>query len=57
MTDLTLNDGRTMPQLGMGTWQIPDSQAAAIVRSGLDIGFRLVDTAAIYENERGVGDG
>jgi len=57
MTDLTLNDGRTMPQLGMGTWQIPDSQAAAIVRTGLDIGFRLVDTAAIYENERGVGDG
>jgi 2,5-diketo-D-gluconate reductase A len=57
MTDLTLNDGRTMPQLGMGTWQIPDSQAAAIVRTGLDIGFRLVDTAAIYGNERGVGDG
>ncbi len=57
MTDLTLNDGRSMPQLGMGTWQIPDSQAAAIVRSGLDIGFRLVDTAAIYDNERGVGDG
>jgi 2,5-diketo-D-gluconate reductase A len=41
----------------MGTWQIPDSQVAAIVRQGLDIGFRLVDTAAIYENERGVGDG
>jgi 2,5-diketo-D-gluconate reductase A len=57
MTDLTLNDGHTMPQLGMGTWQIPDSQAAAIVRTGLDIGFRLVDTAAIYDNERGVGDG
>lgn len=57
MKDLTLNDGRTMPQLGMGTWQIPDSQVAAIVRNGLDIGFRLVDTAAIYENERGVGDG
>ena len=46
-----------MPQLGMGTWQIPDSQVAAVVRKGLDIGFRLVDTAAIYENERGVGDG
>ena len=57
MTDLALNDGRSMPSIGMGTWQIPDSQAAAIVRSGLDLGFRLVDTAAIYENERGVGDG
>jgi 2,5-diketo-D-gluconate reductase A len=57
MTDLTLNDGRSMPQLGMGTWQVPDSQAAAIVRRGLDLGYRLVDTAAIYQNERGVGDG
>jgi 2,5-diketo-D-gluconate reductase A len=57
MTDLTLNDGRSMPQLGMGTWQIPDSQAASVVRKGIDLGFRLVDTAAIYENERGVGDG
>ena len=57
MTDLTLNDGRTMPQLGMGTWQIPDSQAPSIVRKGTDLGFRLVDTAAIYQNERGVGEG
>src|SRR5689334_7296342 len=57
MTDLTLNDGRTMPQLGMGTYQIPDVQAAAIVRQGIDAGFRLVDTAAIYDNERGVGEG
>jgi 2,5-diketo-D-gluconate reductase A len=57
MTDLTLNDGRSMPRLGMGTWQIPDSQAAAIVRRGLDLGYRLVDTAAIYDNERGVGEG
>jgi 2,5-diketo-D-gluconate reductase A len=57
MTDFTLNDGRTMPRLGMGTWQIPDSQAAAVVRKGLDLGYRLVDTAAIYANERGVGEG
>lgn len=57
MTDLTLNDGRTMPQLGMGTWQISDAQAAAIVRKEIDLGFRLVDTAAIYGNERGVGEG
>ena len=57
MTDLTLNDGRTMPQLGMGTWRIPDPHAAAVVREGLDLGYRLVDTAAIYHNERGVGEG
>ncbi len=55
--DLTLNDGRTMPQLGLGTWQIADAQAAAVVRQGLDIGYRLIDTAAVYGNERGVGDG
>lgn len=54
---MTLNDGRTMPQLGMGTYQIPDSQVAAVVRQGLDLGFRLVDTAALYHNERGVGEG
>ncbi|WP_375380518.1 aldo/keto reductase [uncultured Sphingomonas sp.] len=57
MANLTLNDGRSMPQLGMGTWQIKDAQAAAIVRTGLDLGFELVDTAAIYGNELGVGDG
>jgi len=55
--DFALNDGRTMPRLGMGTWQIDDSQAAMVVRKGLDLGYRLVDTAAIYGNERGVGDG
>ena len=57
MQTLKLNDGHSMPQLGMGTWQIPDSQAAMVVRQGLDAGFRLIDTAAIYDNERGVGDG
>ena len=46
-----------MPQLGMGTWQINNPSAAMIVRTGLDIGFELVDTAAIYDNEMGVGDG
>ncbi len=57
MTDLTLNDGRAMPRLGLGTYQIPDAQVAAVVRAGLDLGFRLVDTAALYHNERGVGEG
>ncbi|WP_174297588.1 aldo/keto reductase [Sphingomonas bacterium] len=57
MTNLTLNDGRSMPQLGMGTWQIKDAQAASIVRAGLDLGFALVDTAAVYDNEMGVGAG
>jgi 2,5-diketo-D-gluconate reductase A len=56
MTQMTLNDGRSMPQLGMGTYQIPDTQVALVVRKGLDLGFELVDTAAFYHNERGVGE-
>ena len=54
---LTLNDGCTMPRLGLGTYQLPDSQAALVVREALDLGYALVDTAAIYGNERGVGQG
>jgi 2,5-diketo-D-gluconate reductase A len=57
MDDLALNDGNALPRLGFGTWQIPDAQAAAAVRRALDMGIRLIDTAAIYGNERGVGDG
>lgn len=57
MTDLTLNDGRSIPQLGLGTWKLPDPQAPLAVRKALDLGYRLIDTAAIYGNERGVGEG
>lgn len=57
MTDLILNDGRPMPQLGLGTYQIPDAHVAGVVRAGLDLGFRLIDTASLYHNERGVGEG
>lgn len=54
---LTLNDDRFMPQLGLGTWRLPDLHAPAAVRDALDVGYRLIDTAAIYGNERGVGEG
>ncbi|WP_265587845.1 aldo/keto reductase [Sphingomicrobium arenosum] len=60
MTDqpmLTLNDDRAMPQLGFGTYKIDEEDAAEAVRSALEVGYGLVDTAAIYENERGVGSG
>ena len=57
MTDLTLNDDRTMPQLGLGTWRIADAHAPAVVREAIDLGYRLIDTAAVYGNERGVGEG
>jgi 2,5-diketo-D-gluconate reductase A len=54
---LTLNDGRSIPQLGFGLWQVPADQTARVVQEGLAAGYRLVDGAAIYGNEAGLGDG
>ena len=54
---ITFNDGAALPQLGLGVWQVPDEQAAVIVRTAIDAGYRHVDTAAIYQNEKGVGEG
>jgi len=54
---LDLNDDRQMPQLGFGTYQIDDGDAAQAVSSAIDVGYWLVDTAAIYQNEKGVGEG
>ena len=45
-----------MPLLGFGTWQVPDEDAPALVRDAIEVGYALIDTAKIYENERGVGD-
>ncbi|MEU5217608.1 aldo/keto reductase [Streptomyces sp. NPDC020807] len=44
-----------MPQLGFGVWQVPDAEAAAAVGTAIEAGYRSIDTAAIYENERGTG--
>ena len=52
-----LDDGREMPLLGLGTWQLPDEAAPGLVRAAIDAGYRLIDTAALYGNERGVGEG
>ena len=54
---LSLDDGRAIPQLGLGVWQIPNEETAAAVRAAIDVGYRSIDTAAIYHNEEGVGDG
>lgn len=54
---LPLGDGRLMPQLGLGLWRTTDAEAAGLVRTAIDAGYRLVDTAAAYGNERGVGEG
>lgn len=53
--DIDLNDGTTIPQLGFGVWQVPDDEAQPAVEEALRVGYRLIDTAAIYGNERGVG--
>src|SRR3712207_406385 len=52
-----LNNGVDIPQLGLGTARLPDEETRRIVREALDVGYRFVDTAASYENERGVGQG
>ncbi|WP_314612799.1 aldo/keto reductase [Streptomyces stackebrandtii] len=44
-----------MPQLGFGVWQVPDDEAATAVSTALEAGYRSIDTAAIYQNERGTG--
>lgn len=51
-----LNNGVEMPQLGFGVWQVPDDEAAKAVATALEAGYRSIDTAAIYENERGTGE-
>lgn len=51
----TLNDGTTLPALGLGTWPLDDDEAQQAVLSALEAGYRLVDTATNYRNETGVG--
>lgn len=56
MEYVTLNNGVTMPQLGFGTYQIKDpAQCERAVRDAIDVGYRLIDTAASYGNEEAVG--
>lgn len=53
----TLSNGVKIPKLGLGTWFIADSKAAEVVHTAVNIGYRHIDTAQAYENERGVGEG
>src|ERR1700712_2394000 len=53
----TLSNDLAIPKLGLGTWFIDDDKAAQAVRDAVDIGYRNIDTAQAYGNERGVGDG
>ena len=54
---LTLANGVEMPQLGLGTWPMNDAEVSQAVTTALELGYRLIDTAENYENERGVGEG
>jgi 2,5-diketo-D-gluconate reductase A len=53
---IELNDGHAIPQLGFGVFQIDPGETAAVVSTALEIGYRHIDTAQMYRNERGVGD-
>lgn len=57
MFELTLNNGVTMPALGLGVYQSAPEETAAAVAEALRIGYRHIDTAAAYRNEREVGEG
>ena len=50
----TLSNGVKIPKIGLGTWLIPDGEAAQAVRDAVEMGYRHIDTAQAYGNERGV---
>lgn len=54
---IALNDGRSIPQLGLGTYKMPPPETADHVAAALELGYRHVDTASLYRNEEGVGEG
>ncbi|HEY9311995.1 aldo/keto reductase [Williamsia sp.] len=55
--NITLSNGNTIPQLGFGVFQIEPADTAAAVRSALEVGYRHIDTAQMYGNEKEVGEG
>jgi len=52
---LALHDGVEIPQLGFGVFQVPPEDTQEVVEQALDVGYRHIDTAAAYRNEKGVG--
>jgi 2,5-diketo-D-gluconate reductase A len=57
VSTIELNDGSRIPQLGFGVFQIKPDETAAAVKTALDIGYRHIDTAEMYGNEKGVAQG
>lgn len=54
---MKLNNQIEIPELGLGVFQIPNEETADVVRNAIVNGYRLIDTAKIYENEEGTGQG
>ena len=54
---ITFHDGNSIPQIGLGVWQTPNDTAVTAVKAALASGYRHIDTAQAYGNERGVGEG
>ena len=54
--NLALNNGYTIPQLGFGVFKIVPGETAAAVREALRVGYRHIDTAEMYRNEKEVGE-
>ncbi|MET0999731.1 MAG: aldo/keto reductase [Marmoricola sp.] len=54
--NLSLNDGNTIPQLGFGVFQVPPNDTARITAQAFEAGYRHIDTAEMYGNEKGVGE-
>lgn len=52
---ITLNNGTSIPQVGLGVFQVPPAEAQRVVETALEAGYRHIDTAAAYNNEAGVG--
>ncbi|WP_183094918.1 aldo/keto reductase [Nocardioides stalactiti] len=52
---ITLNDGSTIPQFGLGVWQVPAKDTERVVSDAFEVGYRHIDTAQMYGNEEGVG--
>ncbi|WP_194833975.1 aldo/keto reductase [Nocardia sp. XZ_19_369] len=52
---IVLNDGNVIPQLGFGVFQVPEEDVTSVVTTALEVGYRSIDTAAVYGNEEGTG--
>jgi 2,5-diketo-D-gluconate reductase A len=54
---IPLNDGHSIPQIGLGTWPLKDKEVAETIVTAVELGYRHIDTAYKYGNEKGVGQG